>query len=134
MGHGAIIAGQIFNGFSVGSILLLIALGLALSFGLMNVINMAHGEMLMVGGYLSYLACKIVHGPMSLLVAFIFAFFGAALLGAVRSSPSSAGSTGGHSIPSSPRGASVSCCNRPPAACLVQSALRSSRRHGLAER
>jgi len=81
MGHVAIIAGQIFNGFSVGSILLLIALGLALSFGLMNVINMAHGEMLMVGGYLSYLACKIVHGPMSLLFAFIFAFVGAALLG-----------------------------------------------------
>jgi urea transport system permease protein len=83
MGHVAIIAGQIFNGFSVGSILLLIALGLALSFGLMNVINMAHGEMLMVGGYLSYLACKFVHGPMSLLVAFVFAFVGAALLGAL---------------------------------------------------
>jgi urea transport system permease protein len=63
MGHVAIIAGQIFNGFSVGSILLLIALGLALSFGLMNVINVAQGEMLMVDGYLSYLACRIVHGP-----------------------------------------------------------------------
>jgi len=83
MGQFAIIAGQIFNGVSVGSILLLIALGLALSFGLMNVINMAHGEMLMVGGYLSYLACKVVHGPMSLLVAFLFAFVGAALLGAL---------------------------------------------------
>jgi urea transport system permease protein len=83
MGHVAIIAGQVFNGFSVGSILLLIALGLALSFGLMNVINMAHGEMLMVGGYLSYLACKFVHGPMSLLAAFLFAFVGAALLGAL---------------------------------------------------
>jgi urea transport system permease protein len=83
MGQFAIIAGQLFNGISVGSILLLIALGLALSFGLMNVINMAHGEMLMVGGYLSYLACKIVHGPMALLLSFVFAFFGAALLGAL---------------------------------------------------
>jgi len=83
MGQFAIVAGQIFNGISVGSILLLIALGLALSFGLMNVINMAHGEMLMVGGYLSYMACKLVHGPMSLLLSFIFAFFGAALIGAL---------------------------------------------------
>jgi len=83
MGQFAIVAGQIFNGFSVGSILLLIALGLALSFGLMNVINMAHGELLMVGGYLSYVACKVVHGPMSLPLSFLFAFFGAALLGAL---------------------------------------------------
>src|ERR1700753_2538206 len=81
MGNSAIVVGQIFNGVSVASILLLIALGLALSFGLMNVINMAHGEMLMVGGYLSYLACRIVHGPMSLLFAFLFAFVGSALLG-----------------------------------------------------
>ena len=40
---------QGFNALSVGSILLLIALGLAFSFGLMNVINMAHGELIMVG-------------------------------------------------------------------------------------
>src|SRR2546430_11207728 len=39
---------------------LLAALGLALSFGVMNVINMAHGEMLMLGGYLSYLACRVL--------------------------------------------------------------------------
>ena len=38
-----------FRGFSLGSILVLIALGLAISFGLMGVINMAHGEMLMIG-------------------------------------------------------------------------------------
>ena len=42
---------QVFNGLSVGSILLLVALGLAFSFGLMNVINMAHGELIMVGAY-----------------------------------------------------------------------------------
>lgn len=46
---------QIFNGLSLGSILLMISLGLAFSFGLMNVINMAHGEFIMVGAYITYL-------------------------------------------------------------------------------
>jgi urea transport system permease protein len=46
---------QLFNGLSLGSILLLSALGLAFSFGLMNVINMAHGEFIMVGAYVAYL-------------------------------------------------------------------------------
>jgi len=47
---------QLFNGLSLGSILLLVALGLAFSFGLMNVINMAHGEMIMIGAYSAYVA------------------------------------------------------------------------------
>ncbi len=46
---------QAFNGLSLGSILLLISMGLAFSFGLMNVINMAHGEFIMVGAYVTYL-------------------------------------------------------------------------------
>lgn len=45
---------QLFNGFSLSSILLLIALGLAITFGLMNVINMAHGEFIMIGAYMAY--------------------------------------------------------------------------------
>lgn len=45
---------QIFNGLSLGSILLMISLGLAFSFGLMKVINMAHGEFIMVGAYVTY--------------------------------------------------------------------------------
>ena len=45
---------QLFNGLSLSSILLLIALGLALSFGLMNVINLAHGEFIMIGAYTVY--------------------------------------------------------------------------------
>jgi urea transport system permease protein len=45
---------QAFNAVSVGSILLLVALGLAFSFGLMNVINMAHGELIMIGAYTAY--------------------------------------------------------------------------------
>ncbi|MDA0262983.1 MAG: urea ABC transporter permease subunit UrtB [Chloroflexi bacterium] len=44
----------LFNGLSMGSILLLVALGLALSFGLMNIINLAHGEFIMIGAYTAY--------------------------------------------------------------------------------
>lgn len=46
---------QAFNSLSVSSILLLVALGLAITFGLMNVINMAHGEFIMIGAYITYL-------------------------------------------------------------------------------
>lgn len=46
--------GQAFSGISLGSILLLAALGLAITFGLLGVINMAHGEMLMLGAYATY--------------------------------------------------------------------------------
>ena len=46
--------GQAFSGISLGSILLLAALGLAITFGLLGVINMAHGEMLMLGAYSTY--------------------------------------------------------------------------------
>ncbi|MFJ7498373.1 urea ABC transporter permease subunit UrtB [Serratia grimesii] len=47
--------GQAFTGLSLGSILLLAALGLAITYGLLGVINMAHGEMLMLGAYSAYL-------------------------------------------------------------------------------
>lgn len=47
--------GQIFAGLSLGSILLLAALGLAITYGLLGVINMAHGEMLMIGAYVTWL-------------------------------------------------------------------------------
>jgi len=46
--------GNTFYGISLGSILLLAALGLAITFGLMGVINMAHGEMIMIGAYTTY--------------------------------------------------------------------------------
>ncbi|EKQ54849.1 MULTISPECIES: urea ABC transporter permease subunit UrtB [Clostridium] len=45
---------QLFNGISVSSILLLAAIGLAITFGLMGVINMAHGEFIMIGAYTTY--------------------------------------------------------------------------------
>jgi urea transport system permease protein len=46
--------GRVFSGLSLGSILLLAALGLAITYGVMGVINMAHGELLMVGAYTAY--------------------------------------------------------------------------------
>ncbi|WP_161915020.1 urea ABC transporter permease subunit UrtB [Methylosinus sp. C49] len=46
--------GVVFSGLSLGSILLLAALGLAITYGLMGVINMAHGEMMMIGAYATY--------------------------------------------------------------------------------
>jgi urea transport system permease protein len=51
--------GTIFRGISLGSILLVAALGLAITFGLMRVINMAHGEMIAVGAYTTYLVQNI---------------------------------------------------------------------------
>jgi branched-subunit amino acid ABC-type transport system permease component len=44
-----------FTGISLGSILLLAALGLAITYGLMGVINMAHGELIMIGAYATWL-------------------------------------------------------------------------------
>ncbi|HEY3931628.1 MAG TPA: urea ABC transporter permease subunit UrtB [Verrucomicrobiae bacterium] len=51
--------GTIFHGISLGSILLVVALGLAITFGLMGIINMAHGEMIAVGAYTSYVVQNI---------------------------------------------------------------------------
>jgi urea transport system permease protein len=48
-------AGNLFYGISLGSVLLLAALGLAITFGLMGVINMAHGELLMIGAYATFI-------------------------------------------------------------------------------
>ncbi len=82
MSEYGLLAGQLFNGISVGSILLLAALGLALSFGLMRVINMAHGEMLMMGGYLAYLTIQVAPRGTGFVLALIVSFAGAALFGA----------------------------------------------------
>jgi urea transport system permease protein len=50
--------GNVFYGISLASVLLLTALGLAITFGLMGIINMAHGELLMIGAYTTYL-CQL---------------------------------------------------------------------------
>lgn len=79
---------QLFNGMSISSILLLIALGLAVTFGLMNVINMAHGELIMIGAYATYVTQNlfISYAPPAwfdvyFVVALPIAFGVAALIG-----------------------------------------------------
>lgn len=81
---------QAFNGLSLGSILLLVSLGLAFAFGLMGVINMAHGEFIMVGAYMAYLFQQLfasllggVDAGIWFLLAIPAAFLFAALLGLI---------------------------------------------------
>jgi urea transport system permease protein len=69
----------LFIGLSVGSILLLVALGLAITYGAMGVINMAHGEMVMIGAYVTVLT-GIWLGA-NIFVAIPFAFIVTALIG-----------------------------------------------------
>ncbi|MBL0420820.1 urea ABC transporter permease subunit UrtB [Ramlibacter sp. AW1] len=82
-------AGQVFSGISLGSILLLVALGLAITYGLMGVINMAHGELMMIGAYATYvvqgLFQRFAPGAFDFyLVAAVPVAFGAsALMGAI---------------------------------------------------
>ena len=45
---------NLFQGISLSSVLILMALGLAITFGLMGVINMAHGELMMIGAYTTF--------------------------------------------------------------------------------
>ncbi|GAB2970190.1 urea ABC transporter permease subunit UrtB [Streptomyces pseudoechinosporeus] len=79
-----VILGQTFTGISIGAVLLLIALGLSLTFGQMNVINMAHGEFIMAGAYTTYVLQKsITSAGLSLLVALPVAFLVAGALGAL---------------------------------------------------
>ena len=55
----------LFNGLAIGSVLVLAALGLAVVFGLMGVINMAHGELMMIGAYTTYVVQNIFKtGPL----------------------------------------------------------------------
>ena len=53
------IAANLFQGISLGSVLLLAAIGLAITFGVMGVINMAHGEMIMLGAYVAYVVQQL---------------------------------------------------------------------------
>ncbi len=80
-------AGLLFAGLSLGSILLLAALGLAITYGLMGVINMAHGELIMIGAYATYVVQNLfrAHFPGAfdayLLFAVPVAFAASALVG-----------------------------------------------------
>lgn len=80
-------AGHVFSGFSTASILLLAALGLAITYGLLGVINMAHGELIMIGAYTTYVVQSLFKTHLGqyvdwyLLVAIPAAFFVSALIG-----------------------------------------------------
>lgn len=73
----------VFFGLSLGSVLLLAAIGLAITFGVMGVINMAHGELMMLGAYTTYVVQLLMpnHIEYSLLVAVPAAFLVAGLTG-----------------------------------------------------
>jgi urea transport system permease protein len=82
-------AGTLFTGLSLGSILLLVALGLAITYGLMGVINMAHGELMMVGAYATWGVQLLFRRvwpeafDLYLLAALPVAFLSAAAIGAL---------------------------------------------------
>ncbi|HEX4276852.1 MAG TPA: urea ABC transporter permease subunit UrtB [Bryobacteraceae bacterium] len=73
----------LFFGLSVGSVLVLIAVGLAITFGVMGVINMAHGELMMLGAYTTYVVQLVMpaHIGLSILVAIPAAFIVSGLVG-----------------------------------------------------
>jgi urea transport system permease protein len=75
----------LFFGLSVGSVLVLVAIGLAVTFGVMGVINMAHGELMMLGAYTTYVVQLAMprHIGASILVAIPAAFLVAGLAGVV---------------------------------------------------
>ncbi len=75
----------LFFGLSVGSVLVLVATGLAITFGVMGVINMAHGELMMLGAYTTYVVQLALpnHIGASILVAIPAAFLVAGLAGVI---------------------------------------------------
>ncbi|SCM78001.1 Amino acid or sugar ABC transport system, permease protein [uncultured Pleomorphomonas sp.] len=78
---------NLWYGLSLGSVLLLAAIGLAITFGVMGVINMAHGEMVMLGAYATFTVQEVIRTSWpglfdySLLIALPVAFLTAALAG-----------------------------------------------------
>ena len=76
-------ADTLFFGLSLGSVLLLAAIGLAITFGVMGVINMAHGELIMIGAYTTYVIQQLLPNSheWSLLIAIPAAFVVSALVG-----------------------------------------------------
>ena len=81
--------GVAFTGVSLGTILLLVALGLAITYGLMGVINMAHGELMMIGAYATFVVQVVFRRYLPdyfdwyLVAALPAAFLASALVGAI---------------------------------------------------
>lgn len=79
-----IFASQLFNGLSLSSILLMVAIGLSITFGIMGIINFAHGEFLMMGAYATYVLQQVVPASadgVAFLMALPLAFTLTALVG-----------------------------------------------------
>ncbi len=80
---------SVFYGLSLGSVLLLAAIGLAITFGVMGVINMAHGEMVMIGAYVTFVVQEVIRSAapslfgVSVLIAVPLAFVVAGAIGIV---------------------------------------------------
>ncbi len=76
---------NVFFGLSLGSVLLLSAIGLAITFGVMGVINMAHGELMMIGAYTTWVVQQLFPHQLaySLLIAIPSAFLVAGLVGII---------------------------------------------------
>ena len=74
---------DLFFGLSLGSVLLLAAIGLAITFGVMGVINMAHGEFIMLGAYTTFVIQQIIpaNSVWSLVVSIPAAFMVSAVAG-----------------------------------------------------
>jgi len=74
-----------FFGLSMGSVLLLAAIGLAITFGVMKVINMAHGEMMMIGAYTTFTLQQIMPSfiEYSIIIAIPMAFLVSAMVGVI---------------------------------------------------
>ncbi len=77
------LAENIFFGLSLGSVLLLSAIGLSITFGVMGVINMAHGELMMIGAYVTWVVQQLFPNQIaySLMIAIPAAFIVAGLVG-----------------------------------------------------
>src|SRR5207302_6220295 len=75
----------LFFGLSLGSVLVLIAIGLAITFGVMGVINMAHGELMMLGAYTTYVVQQAMPNNIgaSIIVAIPAAFVVAGFAGVI---------------------------------------------------
>src|SRR5438045_6160551 len=80
---GTDLSAIVSNSLSLSSILILTALGLAITFGVMRVINMAHGEMLMLGAYTAYVVTDPRYLGLSLFWAVPASFLVVALVGLV---------------------------------------------------
>src|SRR3989454_6411489 len=86
---GTDLSAVLSNSLSLSSILILTAIGLAITFGVMGVINMAHGEMVMLGAYTTFVVQQVIRTSFpdlfdwSLVIALPLAFLVSALVGLI---------------------------------------------------